>query len=385
METRLQPVASEENTEEVDKSGSGKSSRKRKFDTYDPEEKNKVDEDSDIEEVDDQSDDEPVVPTSNASSVKNRFSVSCGNKKGILDQEKLARGEDCIEREGCWFAPSAFEQFGGRGSRKKWKATILYNNKPLQFWFDQGILSSPQSKGRLSKASASLDHKESHPKGTVIQSAAEHEDMNEHGHEDPSETEEDKAAVQKEGTSETNTCFDNGVLQKNAKVVIKRLPRHIQGRLHVQSNGVVPQENGCCLKSKDEDVQNKKGKKHTDSSSAAERLKKDTSERIKKKNKEMKISSVEDSEMDVTEHLSPPADISRDISGLDAAQQLIKRRPQADSPRPIMAGPAPTPLTSPKLETMEFEQLKREKIKMQLKVLKLQEEYYTLQLQKMKQ
>lgn len=50
-----------------------------------------------------------------------------------------------------------------------------------------------------------------------------------------------------------------------------------------------------------------------------------------------------------------------------------------------MAGPAPTPLTSPKLETMEFEQLKREKIKMQLKVLKLQEEYYTLQLQKMKQ
>lgn len=49
--------------------------------------------------------------------------------------------------------------------------------------------------------------------------------MNEHGHEDPSETEEDKAAVQKEGTSETNTCFDNGVLQKNAKVVIKRLPR----------------------------------------------------------------------------------------------------------------------------------------------------------------
>lgn len=39
----------------------------------------------------------------------------------------------------------------------------------------------------------------------------------------------------------------------------------------------------------------------------------------------MKISSVEDSEMDVTEHLSPPADISRDVSGLDAAQQLIKR------------------------------------------------------------
>lgn len=43
-----------------------------------------------------------------------------------------------------------------------------------------------------------------------------------------------------------------------------------------------------------------------------------------------------------------------------------------------------TPSTRPNLDTMDLEQLKRVKIKMQLKVLELQEEYYSLKLKELK-
>lgn len=42
---------------------------------------------------------------------------------------------ECIKCEGQWFAPSAFEDFGGKRSSKKWKQTIIYKDKPLQYWF----------------------------------------------------------------------------------------------------------------------------------------------------------------------------------------------------------------------------------------------------------
>ncbi|TDH02667.1 hypothetical protein EPR50_G00155180 [Perca flavescens] len=79
--------------------------------------------------------------------------------------------------------------------------------------------------------------------------------------------------------------------------------------------------------------------------------------------------------------------IQRDAtsSGHDAAQsQVIKiEKSASDSTQPsdIVEGPIST---QSNLDTMDLDQLKREKIKMQLKVLKLQDEYYTLKIKELK-
>ncbi|XP_043956695.1 uncharacterized protein LOC122822251 isoform X2 [Gambusia affinis] len=66
--------------------------------------------------------------------------VSCGDKMGIMDVQKLAKSEECIECERRMFTPPAFEEFAGRGSAKKWKHSIYSDGKPLQHWFDKGLL-----------------------------------------------------------------------------------------------------------------------------------------------------------------------------------------------------------------------------------------------------
>ncbi|KAF3846692.1 hypothetical protein F7725_003770, partial [Dissostichus mawsoni] len=67
-------------------------------------------------------------------------------------------------------------------------------------------------------------------------------------------------------------------------------------------------------------------------------------------------------------------------SGHDAAQLQVMetetRVPQASKSTPVS--------TSCNLDTMDLEQLKREKIKMKLKIMKLQEEYYTLKIREIK-
>ncbi|XP_028312688.1 uncharacterized protein LOC114469388 isoform X2 [Gouania willdenowi] len=66
--------------------------------------------------------------------------VTCGTKKGFLDVGKLEKREACILCEGGLLTPTAFENFGGKGHSKKWKASIYYNSKPLNFWMEQGHL-----------------------------------------------------------------------------------------------------------------------------------------------------------------------------------------------------------------------------------------------------
>ncbi|KAM4717383.1 uncharacterized protein FYW61_017508 isoform 2-T3 [Anableps anableps] len=68
--------------------------------------------------------------------------VTCENKEGIMDIEKLKRGENCIECEGRWLTPPAFEEFAGRGACKKWKCSICHEGRPLAHWFANGILST---------------------------------------------------------------------------------------------------------------------------------------------------------------------------------------------------------------------------------------------------
>ncbi|XP_071378823.1 eukaryotic translation initiation factor 5B-like [Centroberyx affinis] len=96
--------------------------------------------------------------------------VTCGSKKGLLDVEKLASGEACIESEGCWFAPPAFEEFAGRGCSKKWKTTIFFENKPLQFWLEQGSLRTP---GFIRRKAASKKQKKTPSPNSESESRSE--------------------------------------------------------------------------------------------------------------------------------------------------------------------------------------------------------------------
>ena len=71
----------------------------------------------------------------------------------------LYLGEACIESEGRWFTPNAFEEFGGRASSKKWKSTIHYRDKSLQHWiqvrffvlYAEGTTPIPEKVGAMCK------------------------------------------------------------------------------------------------------------------------------------------------------------------------------------------------------------------------------------------
>nr|XP_046271369.1 uncharacterized protein LOC124073275 isoform X2 [Scatophagus argus] len=137
------------------------------------------DEDEDEYEEDNE---QPGTSTQNTHNQRRQetrlLTVTCGNKKGILDIEKLGRGEECIQCQDCWFSPPAFEEFGGKGSSKKWKTSIFYDNKPLQFLFEQGSLTTKGFKRRSTtkKTTSSRGTSESSSEVSEIQSAEENED-----------------------------------------------------------------------------------------------------------------------------------------------------------------------------------------------------------------
>ncbi|XP_044186098.1 myb-like protein X isoform X1 [Thunnus albacares] len=147
--TRLSLSSSEE--EDRDRRSSQRF-RKRVRYFEDDEQKEEEVEEEDEEEDEEEENEQPGPSTQNTHNQRtqeNRFlHVTCGNKKGILDVGKLDRGKECIECEGRWFSPPAFEDFGGKGPSKKWKTSIFYDNKPLQFWFEQGSLTTKGFKRR---------------------------------------------------------------------------------------------------------------------------------------------------------------------------------------------------------------------------------------------
>nr|XP_046271372.1 uncharacterized protein LOC124073275 isoform X5 [Scatophagus argus] len=153
------------------------------------------DEDEDEYEEDNE---QPGTSTQNTHNQRRQetrlLTVTCGNKKGILDIEKLGRGEECIQCQDCWFSPPAFEEFGGKGSSKKWKTSIFYDNKPLQFLFEQGSLTTKGFKRR------STTKKTTSSRGTSESSSEERE------------------------TKLIISTPEKSALQKQVKIVIKRLP-----------------------------------------------------------------------------------------------------------------------------------------------------------------
>uniref|UniRef100_A0A4W5MHS7 Nuclear body protein SP140-like protein n=1 Tax=Hucho hucho TaxID=62062 RepID=A0A4W5MHS7_9TELE len=63
--------------------------------------------------------------------LKTQLPVTCGDKEGMLNRDKLAKGERCIVVQGRWFTPSGFEEFGGKKSSKNWKYSIRCRDTTL--------------------------------------------------------------------------------------------------------------------------------------------------------------------------------------------------------------------------------------------------------------
>ncbi|CDQ72159.1 unnamed protein product [Oncorhynchus mykiss] len=81
---------------------------------------------------------------------KSHLPVTCGDKEGMLNRDKLAKGEKCIVAQGRWFTPSGFEEFGGKKSRKNWKYSIRCRDTTLEKLIQEGHLTSPDFKRRKS-------------------------------------------------------------------------------------------------------------------------------------------------------------------------------------------------------------------------------------------
>uniref|UniRef100_A0A8P4G140 SAND domain-containing protein n=1 Tax=Dicentrarchus labrax TaxID=13489 RepID=A0A8P4G140_DICLA len=187
---RLRLMFDEEEEEEEEEDRDRRSSlRKRKRARYieddDEEEEEEEDSNEGEEEEDNKESSEQPGPstqcTHNQRMQKNRLlTVTCGNKTGILDVEKLNRGEECIKCQNSWFSPPTFEEFGGKGSCKKWKRSIFYGNKPLQFLFEQGSLTTKGFKKRgtspSKKIRSSFRISDSSSEESQIQSAEETEE-----------------------------------------------------------------------------------------------------------------------------------------------------------------------------------------------------------------
>ncbi|XP_039466988.1 glutamic acid-rich protein-like isoform X2 [Oreochromis aureus] len=128
----------------------------------------------------------------------NLWRVKCGTKRGILDVEKLKKGEACIEYKGCLYSPPEFEKLAGKEPCRKWKSTIFYNELPLQFWFEEGYLTTtgyrPKKKKRKS-CDSTEESEEDHVDDEDEDEEREDEHMDEEdvgGDESSSEDDEDE-------------------------------------------------------------------------------------------------------------------------------------------------------------------------------------------------
>nr|XP_020453443.1 uncharacterized protein LOC109958848 [Monopterus albus]XP_020453444.1 uncharacterized protein LOC109958848 [Monopterus albus]XP_020453445.1 uncharacterized protein LOC109958848 [Monopterus albus] len=178
---QLRPFNKKSKVEEEEDQYTRKSPRKRrrvKYIDYD----NNDNSDEEEEEEKEEEDDQQLGSSSQSQWIQDNrlLPVTCGNKTGVMDKEKLDRGEPCIKSEDCWYSPPAFEDFGGKYANRKWKASIFLQDKPLQYWFEKGLLTTKGfKKGRRQfKKIISLSDQESESssRGSEIESEEETEE-----------------------------------------------------------------------------------------------------------------------------------------------------------------------------------------------------------------
>ncbi|XP_048846166.1 nuclear body protein SP140-like protein isoform X8 [Brienomyrus brachyistius] len=85
---------------------------------------------------------------------QNILPVVCGDKKGSLYREKLAKGEKCIKADERWFYPFEFEEYAGKKSSRNWKTSIRYQDTTLLKLIKKGDLTCGKFKQRCSPSIA---------------------------------------------------------------------------------------------------------------------------------------------------------------------------------------------------------------------------------------
>ncbi|XP_063327057.1 nucleolin-like [Pelmatolapia mariae] len=138
----------------------------------------------------------------------NLWRVKCGTKRGILDREKLEDGKACIKCEGNLYSPPEFEKLAGKEPCRKWKSTIFYKKKPLQFWFEEGYLTTTgyRQKKRKRKSSASTEEsEEDHVDDEDEDEEREDEHMDEEDDEDEESDNDEDETVPAVASNHTNS------------------------------------------------------------------------------------------------------------------------------------------------------------------------------------
>ncbi|XP_074511430.1 uncharacterized protein LOC141780196 isoform X2 [Sebastes fasciatus] len=118
---------------------------------------------------------------------KHQFPVTCGQKGGILNRDRLAKGEECIAVEKQWFTPNEFQTFAGRKSCKNWKWSIRCKDTSLGKLIKEGHLKAGNYRRKCKKAKTSL-----FPSGDVVTVSEEEEDKDEDEDEDCDQDKEDQ-------------------------------------------------------------------------------------------------------------------------------------------------------------------------------------------------
>ncbi|XP_029997976.1 LOW QUALITY PROTEIN: nuclear body protein SP140-like protein [Sphaeramia orbicularis] len=86
---------------------------------------------------------------------KDQIPVTCGDKEGFLNRQRLAKGEKCIAVGRQWYTPGEFEKFAGKASCKNWKLNICCEGTTLGKLIQEGHLKVKNFK-RRTKAKKSL-------------------------------------------------------------------------------------------------------------------------------------------------------------------------------------------------------------------------------------
>uniref|UniRef100_A0A4W5QAM3 Nuclear body protein SP140-like protein n=1 Tax=Hucho hucho TaxID=62062 RepID=A0A4W5QAM3_9TELE len=158
---------------------------------------------------------------------KSQLPVTCGDKEGMLNRDKLAKGEMCIVVQGRWFTPRGFEVFGGKKSSKNWKYSIHCRHTTLGQLIQEGHLTSPDFKRRKSAQAKRALFPSNQSAGSITE--YEEDDNEEEEEEEEAEQEIERGEQANSAGGESSTGVSHGVVKK---CVFKVTCGAINGMLH---------------------------------------------------------------------------------------------------------------------------------------------------------
>ncbi|XP_075879848.1 uncharacterized protein LOC142886671 [Nelusetta ayraudi] len=363
--------------------------------------------------------------------LKDRMNVTCGEKRGILDLEKLKKREwECIQCSGTWLTPTCFEKLGGKIQCKKWKTSILYMTKPLEYWFKEFKFTPPSFKKRVvetskeavvlspdSEAQTEEDDlvDEDGPRGSEQLEQETEEESPEAAKDGGAEVSRRDSSKQGEGRREEDmsAAKNQELLLRNISVVLRKLPdaggeqRRPSKVEHSSkdSQSLQPDEAQAEKEHNSEPSHGLEDCPNTYEASPAEAR---NEELCLEFNSEGFAGESHSNTATQTQHtFSVKRENVSSIQCTDDPAMESHQSSDATQPQPAeqdertsQAGPSSdatqtsnTTLPSPAspqmfsgcdLDMMDLGQLKREKLKMQINVLTLQKEYFTQKLEALK-